>query len=167
MALDLLLHVLVLHHVMQFRNFYLVFLSVSQCQGIAPCYATLELIDLLEISQTWLTWPEIVSSRDPPDLKIEGTLFTYSELVGAPDCDVLPWCTLPHPNTLLPFSLSLSPGSWRSAPCPAPLGRSRTQGPWSWGRPCPSPSPSCSRSRSSQEDPRRASWSSVGDQWPV
>ena len=35
MALDLLLHVLVLHHVMQFRNFYLVFLSVSQCQGIS------------------------------------------------------------------------------------------------------------------------------------
>ena len=29
MALDLLLHVLVLHHVMQFWNFYLVFLSVS------------------------------------------------------------------------------------------------------------------------------------------
>ena len=43
MALDLLLHVLVLHHVMQFWNFYLLFLSVSQCQGIAPCYATLEL----------------------------------------------------------------------------------------------------------------------------
>ena len=52
MALDLLLHVLVLHHVMQFRNFYLLFLSVSQCQGIAPCYATLELIDFLEISVT-------------------------------------------------------------------------------------------------------------------
>ena len=50
MALDLLLHVLVLHHVMQFRNFYLVFLSGSQCQGIAPCYATLELIDFLEIT---------------------------------------------------------------------------------------------------------------------
>ena len=46
MALDLLLHVVVLHHSMQFRNFYLVFLSVSQCQGIAPCYATLELIRL-------------------------------------------------------------------------------------------------------------------------
>ena len=44
MALDLLLHDLVLHHIMQFRNFYLVFLSVSQCQGIAPCYTTLELI---------------------------------------------------------------------------------------------------------------------------
>ena len=42
MALDLLLHVLVLHHVMQFRNFYLVFLSISQCQGFAPCYAILE-----------------------------------------------------------------------------------------------------------------------------
>ena len=55
MALDLLLHVLVLHHVMQFRNFYLVFLSVSQCQGIAPCYATLELIDFLEITMTDLT----------------------------------------------------------------------------------------------------------------
>ena len=41
LALDLLLHVLVLHHVMQFRNFYLVFLSVSQ-QGIAPCYTILE-----------------------------------------------------------------------------------------------------------------------------
>ena len=40
MALDLLLHVLVLHHVMQFRNIYLVFLSVSQSQGIAPFYAT-------------------------------------------------------------------------------------------------------------------------------
>ena len=24
------------HHVIKFRNFYLVFLSVSQCQGIAP-----------------------------------------------------------------------------------------------------------------------------------
>ena len=66
-ALDLLVYVLVLHHVMQFRNFYLVFLSVSQCQGIAPCYATLELIDFLEISVTYLT--DIVSSRDPPDLK--------------------------------------------------------------------------------------------------
>ena len=33
MALDLLFHVLVLHHVMQFRNLYLVFLSVSQCPG--------------------------------------------------------------------------------------------------------------------------------------
>ena len=66
-TLDLLLHVLVLHHVMQFRNFYLVFLSVSQCQGIAPCYATLELIDFLEISVTDVT--DIVSSRDPPDLK--------------------------------------------------------------------------------------------------
>ena len=42
MALDLFLHVLVMHHVMQFRNFYLVFLSVSQYQGIAPCYAILE-----------------------------------------------------------------------------------------------------------------------------
>ena len=42
MALDLFLHVLLLHHVMQFRNFYLLFLSVSQCQGIAPCYAILE-----------------------------------------------------------------------------------------------------------------------------
>ena len=52
MALDLLLHVLVLHHVMQFMNFYLVLLSVSQCQGIAPCYATLELIDFLELSVT-------------------------------------------------------------------------------------------------------------------
>ena len=40
---------------MQFWNFYLVFLSVSQCQGIAPCYATLELIDFLEISHD-LTW---------------------------------------------------------------------------------------------------------------
>ena len=50
MALDLLLHDLVLHHIMQFRNFYLVFLSVSQCQGIAPCYAILELIDFLEIT---------------------------------------------------------------------------------------------------------------------
>ena len=27
---------------MQFWNFYLVFLSVSQCQGISPCYAILE-----------------------------------------------------------------------------------------------------------------------------
>ena len=53
--------VLVLHHVMQFRNFYLVFLR------IAPCYTTLELIDFLEISVTYLT--DIVSSRDPPDLK--------------------------------------------------------------------------------------------------
>ena len=35
MALDFLLHVLVLHHIMQFWNFYLVFLTVSQCQGIA------------------------------------------------------------------------------------------------------------------------------------
>ena len=52
MALDLLLHVLVLRHVMQFMNFYLVLLSVSQCQGIAPCYATLELIDFLELSVT-------------------------------------------------------------------------------------------------------------------
>ena len=52
MALDLLLHDLVLHHIMQFQNFYLVFLSVSQCQGIAPCYTTLELIDFLEISVT-------------------------------------------------------------------------------------------------------------------
>ena len=69
MALDL-LHVLVLHHVMQFRNFYLVFLSVSQCQGIAPCYASLELIDFLEISRDWRDWPDIVSSRDPPDLNI-------------------------------------------------------------------------------------------------
>ena len=51
MGLDLLVHVLVLHHVLQFRNFYLVFLSVSQCQGIAPCYASLELIDFLEISR--------------------------------------------------------------------------------------------------------------------
>ena len=67
MALDLLLPVLVLHHIMQFRKFYLVFLSVSQCQGIAPCYATLELIDFLEISLTGLT--DIVSSRDPPDIK--------------------------------------------------------------------------------------------------
>ena len=67
MALDLLVHVLVLHHVMQFRNFDLVFLSVSQCEGIAPCYATLKLIDFLEISVTDLT--DIVSSRDPPDLK--------------------------------------------------------------------------------------------------
>ena len=50
MAHDLLLHILVLHHVMQFWNFYFVFLSVSQCQGIAPCYATLELIDFLEIT---------------------------------------------------------------------------------------------------------------------
>ena len=50
MALDLLLYVLVLHHVMQFRDFYLVFLTVSQCQGIAPCYASLELIDFLEIT---------------------------------------------------------------------------------------------------------------------
>ena len=56
MALDLLLHVLILHHVMQFRIFYLVllFLSGSQCQDIAPCYATLELIDFLEISLTIL-----------------------------------------------------------------------------------------------------------------
>ena len=32
---------------------------------------TLELIDFLEISVTWrdLTWPDIVNSRDPPDLK--------------------------------------------------------------------------------------------------
>ena len=52
MALDLLLHVLVLHHVMQFLNFYLVFLGVSQCEGIAPSYATLELIDFLEITVT-------------------------------------------------------------------------------------------------------------------
>ena len=54
MALDLLLHVLVLHHVMQFMNFYLVFLSVSRCQGqgISPCYAILELIDFLEITPT-------------------------------------------------------------------------------------------------------------------
>ena len=52
MALDLLLHVLVLHHVMQFWNFYLLFLSVSQCQGITPCYATLELMDFLEIILT-------------------------------------------------------------------------------------------------------------------
>ena len=73
----LLLHDLVLHHAMQFRNLYLIFLCVSQCQGIPPCYATLELIDFLEISLILLTWPDIVSSRDPPDLKIEGTLFTY------------------------------------------------------------------------------------------
>ena len=33
-ALDLLLHVFVLHHCMPIRNFYLVFLSVSQCQDI-------------------------------------------------------------------------------------------------------------------------------------
>ena len=55
MALDLKLHYLsidFLHHIMQFRNFYLVFLGVSQCQGIAPCYATLELIDFLELSVT-------------------------------------------------------------------------------------------------------------------
>ena len=52
MALDLLLHVLVLHYVMQFWNFYLVFLSGSQSQGIAPYYATLELIDFLEIRPT-------------------------------------------------------------------------------------------------------------------
>ena len=38
----LLLHDLVLHHAMQFRNLYLIFLSVSQCQGISPCYAILE-----------------------------------------------------------------------------------------------------------------------------
>ena len=50
MALDLLLLVLLLDHVKQFRNFDLVFLSVSQCQGIAPCYATLEWIDFLEIT---------------------------------------------------------------------------------------------------------------------
>ena len=42
MALDLLLHVLVLHHALQFRNFYLVFPSVSRCQDIAPCYTILE-----------------------------------------------------------------------------------------------------------------------------
>ena len=50
LAVDL-LHILALHHIMQFRNFYLVFLRVSQCQGIAPCYAILELIDFLEISR--------------------------------------------------------------------------------------------------------------------
>ena len=72
------LYGLVLRHVMQFWNFYLVFLSGSQCQGIAPCYASLELIDFLEIShdwRDWLTWltdlTDIVSSRDPPDLKMK------------------------------------------------------------------------------------------------
>ena len=40
-ALDM-VQVLVLHHVIQFQNFYLVFLSVSLFQGIAPCYAILE-----------------------------------------------------------------------------------------------------------------------------
>ena len=69
MALDLLLHVLVLHHIMQFRNFYLVFLSVSQC------YATLELKDFLEISRDWR---DIVSSRDPPDLKKVFTLALFT-----------------------------------------------------------------------------------------
>ena len=34
------------------KSFHLVFLSVSQCQGIAPCYTTLELKDFLEISLT-------------------------------------------------------------------------------------------------------------------
>ena len=75
MALDLLLHVVVLHHSMQFRNFYLVFLSVSQCQGIAPYYVTLELIDFLEITPDWREWrdwlTDRVSSRDSPDLKME------------------------------------------------------------------------------------------------
>ena len=47
-ALDMLVHVLV-------------------CQGIAPCYVTLELIDILEISVT--DWCDIVSSRDLSDLK--------------------------------------------------------------------------------------------------
>ena len=42
---------------------------VVTCLGIAPCYATLELIDFLEISVTDLT--DIVSSRDPLDLKTE------------------------------------------------------------------------------------------------
>ena len=51
MALDLLLHCFVLHHFMPFWNYYLLFLSVSQCQGIAPCSATLELIEFLEISR--------------------------------------------------------------------------------------------------------------------
>ena len=44
--------VLVFHHVLQFWNLHLVFLSVSQCQGIAPCYVTLELIDFLEVTLT-------------------------------------------------------------------------------------------------------------------
>ena len=61
--------VITCYHVMQFRNFYLVFLSVSQCQGIAPCYATLELIEFLEITVMWRDVTDIVSSRDPPDLK--------------------------------------------------------------------------------------------------
>ena len=55
MAHGLLLHVLVLYHVMQFRNFYLVFLSVSQYQCIAPCYAIYDR----------------VSSRYPPHLKMD------------------------------------------------------------------------------------------------
>ena len=52
MALDLLLHCFVLHHFMPFWNYYLLFLSVSQCQGIAPCYAILEFTEFLEISLT-------------------------------------------------------------------------------------------------------------------
>ena len=75
MALDLLVHALVLHHVIQFQNFYLVFLSVSLFQGIAPCYAILELRDFLEIT---VTWPYIVSSREPPDLKIKEILYESS-----------------------------------------------------------------------------------------
>ena len=39
-------------------NFYLVFLSLSQCQGIALCYA-------------WPDWPGSVSSRVHSDLKID------------------------------------------------------------------------------------------------
>ena len=39
-------------------------------KGITPCYATLELIDFLEITPDWLTdVTDIVSSRDPPNLK--------------------------------------------------------------------------------------------------
>ena len=58
MALDLLLHFLVLHHDMQFRNSYMVFLSVLQSQFLD---------DRLFRNQPW---PDMVNSRDPPDLKM-------------------------------------------------------------------------------------------------
>ena len=61
-ALDLLLHILVLHPIMQFWNFYLVFLIVSHC------YANLDFFKMIALhNMTDLT--DDVSSRDPLDLK--------------------------------------------------------------------------------------------------
>ena len=53
---------------MLFQSFYLVFLSVSHCQNIAPCNSILDWWILKKWSLTWLT--DSVSSSDPPDLKI-------------------------------------------------------------------------------------------------